>query len=91
MEDLIEKLKDIGLNGNEAKVYIALVKKFPLTGYEISKMANIQQARAYDALKSLEAKQIVLPSNTKPVSTRQFARKNWANVTNAKSIRQSTF
>lgn len=68
MEDLIEKLKDIGLTGNEAKVYLALTKKFPLTGYEISKMANIQQARAYDALKSLEAKQIVLPSNTKPIS-----------------------
>ena len=84
MEDLIEKLKDIGLSGNEAKVYISLVKKFPLTGYEISKMANIQQARAYDALKSLEAKQIVLPSNTKPVSytpikpkelTKRFKRK----------------
>lgn len=68
MEDLIEKLKDIGLSGNEAKVYLALIKKFPLTGYEISKMANIQQARAYDALKSLEAKQIVLPSKEKPVS-----------------------
>ena len=84
MEDLIEKLKDIGLSGNEAKVYITLVKKFPLTGYEISKMANIQQARAYDALKSLEARQIVIPSNTKPVSytpikpkelTKRFKRK----------------
>ena len=68
MENLIEKLKEIGLNGNEAKVYISLVKKFPLTGYEISKLANIQQARAYDALKSLEAKGIVIPSNTKPIS-----------------------
>ena len=68
MEDLIEKLKDIGLSGNEAKVYVALVKKYPLTGYEISKLANIQQARAYDALKSLETKQIVLPSSTKPIS-----------------------
>ncbi len=84
MEDLIEKLKDIGLSGNEAKVYVALIKKFPLTGYEISKIANIQQARAYDALKSLEAKQIVLPSNTKPVAytpirpkelTKRFKRK----------------
>ena len=67
MEDLIEKLKALGLSGNEAKVYVALIKKYPQTGYEIGKMANIQQARAYDALKSLEAKQIVLPSNTKPV------------------------
>lgn len=68
MEDLIEKLKDLGLSGNEAKVYLALIKKFPLTGYEISKLANIQQARAYDALKSLESKLLVIPSNTKPIS-----------------------
>lgn len=68
MENLIEKLKELGFSGNEAKVYLALIKKFPLTGYEISKMANIQQARAYDALKSLEAKQVVTVSDDKPAS-----------------------
>ena len=68
MENLIEKLKELGFSGNEAKVYLALIKKFPLTGYEISKMANIQQARAYDALKSLEAKQIVTISDDKPAT-----------------------
>jgi len=68
MENFIEKLKELGFSGNEAKVYLALIKKFPLTGYEISKLANIQQARAYDALKSLEAKQIVTASNDKPAT-----------------------
>ncbi|MBO7672372.1 TrmB family transcriptional regulator [bacterium] len=68
MENLIEKLKELGFSGNEAKVYLALIKKFPLTGYEISKMANIQQARAYDALKSLEAKQVVTVSDEKPAA-----------------------
>lgn len=68
MENLIEKLKELGFSGNEAKVYLALIKKFPLTGYEISKLANIQQARAYDALKSLEAKQVVTVSEEKPVT-----------------------
>ena len=68
MENLIEKLKELGFSGNEAKVYLALIKKFPLTGYEISKIANIQQARAYDALKSLEAKQIVTVSDDKPAT-----------------------
>lgn len=66
MEEIIEKLKAIGLSGNEAKVYLALVKHYPATGYEVSKSANIQQARAYDALKSLEAKQIVTANQSKP-------------------------
>lgn len=68
MADLVEKLKEIGFNSYEAKVYIALLKKFPATGYEVSKLANIPQARTYDTLKVLEEKNIVVPTNTKPVS-----------------------
>lgn len=68
MADLVEKLKEIGFNSYEAKVYIALLKKFPATGYEISKIANIPQARTYDTLKVLEQKNIVVSSNSKPVS-----------------------
>lgn len=68
MEEIVEKLKEIGLNGYEAKVYVALLKKFPATGYEISKLANIPQARAYDTLKALETAQIVTSSNTKPIT-----------------------
>ena len=68
MADLVEKLKEIGFNSYEAKVYIALLKKFPATGYEVSKLANIPQARTYDTLKVLEQKNVVATSNTKPVS-----------------------
>lgn len=66
MADLIEKLKEIGFNTYEAKVYIALLKKYPATGYEVSKIANIPQSRTYDTLKVLEEKNIVVVSNTKP-------------------------
>ena len=66
MADLIEKLKEIGFNSYEAKVYIALLKKYPATGYEISKLANIPQARTYDTLKVLEEKNIINISNTSP-------------------------
>ena len=45
-----------------------MLKKFPTTGYEVSKLANIPQARTYDTLKVLEQKNVVVPSNTKPVS-----------------------
>lgn len=68
MADLIEKLKEIGLNTYEAKTYVALLKKYPATGYEVSKLANIPQSRTYDTLKVLEEKNIVIATNTKPVT-----------------------
>ncbi len=66
MADLVEKLKEIGFNSYEAKVYIALLKKHPATGYEVSKLANIPQARTYDTLKVLEQKNIIATTNSKP-------------------------
>ncbi|MBQ8459843.1 TrmB family transcriptional regulator [bacterium] len=66
MNDIVEKLKEFGFNSYEAKVYIALLKKYPATGYEISQIADIPQSRAYDALKSLESESIVFSDNEKP-------------------------
>lgn len=66
MDMLVEKLKKFGFNSYESKVYIALLKKYPATGYEISQLANIPQSRAYDALKALEAENIVLSGKEKP-------------------------
>lgn len=68
MADLVEKLKEIGFNTYEAKVYIALLKKYPVTGYEVAKLANIPQSRTYDTLKALEEKNVVVASNNKPVT-----------------------
>lgn len=68
MDEIIERLKEIGLNEYQSKVYVALLKKYPATGYEISKLANIPQSRTYDTLKSLESLNIALSSNTKPVT-----------------------
>lgn len=66
MDNLIEKFKSLGFNSYEAKVYIALLKKYPSTGYEVSQMANIPQSRAYDALKALANEKIVIASDDKP-------------------------
>ena len=67
MDNLIEKLKSLGFNSYEAKVYLALLKKYPATGYEISQVADIPQSRAYDALKSLESESVVFSiPNEKP-------------------------
>ena len=66
MNDLVESLKELGLNSYEAKVYLALLKKYPATGYEVAKLADIPQSRAYDTLKALENERIVTSSNDKP-------------------------
>lgn len=67
MDEIIENLKELGLNSYQAKVYLALLKKYPATGYEISQMANIPQARAYDTLKALEKAKIAVATNSHPI------------------------
>jgi sugar-specific transcriptional regulator TrmB len=67
MNEIIEALKELGLNSYQSKVYFALLKKYPVTGYEVSQMADIPQARAYDTLKTLEKAKIVVASNSHPV------------------------
>jgi sugar-specific transcriptional regulator TrmB len=68
MDNLIDKLKDLGFNSYEAKVYLALLRHHPATGYEISKESGVPQARAYDTLKALEANQVVVALGGKPVT-----------------------
>ncbi|MDD3150234.1 MAG: TrmB family transcriptional regulator [Candidatus Gastranaerophilales bacterium] len=68
MDNLLLHLKALGFNSYEAKVYLALLKKTPATGYEISKESGVPQARAYDTLKVLEGKQMVVSSGTRPVT-----------------------
>ena len=66
MKDIVEELKKLGLNSYESKVYLALLRKYPATGYEVSQIADIPQSRAYDALKSLAVENIVTADNEKP-------------------------
>ncbi|MCD8377778.1 MAG: hypothetical protein LUB59_03215 [Candidatus Gastranaerophilales bacterium] len=89
MDKLIDGLKELGFNTYEAKVYLALLKKYPATGYEVSKLADIPQSRTYDTLKTLTNKQIVTASTDKPVIyspirpaelTKRFKRKITNNI-----------
>jgi sugar-specific transcriptional regulator TrmB len=67
-DELIERFKHLGLNTYEAKVYLALLKTHPATGYEIAKNANVPQARAYDTLKALESQNMVVSTGGKPMT-----------------------
>ncbi|MEB3286527.1 MAG: TrmB family transcriptional regulator [Vampirovibrionales bacterium] len=66
LEPVIERLRDMGFNSYEAKVYLALLKHHPATGYEVSKESGVPQARAYDTLKTLETNKFVVSLGGKP-------------------------
>lgn len=67
-ETLVEKLKDVGMNTYEAKVYLALLQHHPATGYEVSKDSGVPQARAYDTLKALASRQVVVAIDGRPIT-----------------------
>lgn len=89
MDKIIESLKDLGFNTYEAKVYVALLKHYPATGYEVSKLADVPQSRTYDTLKALTQKQIVTSTQEKPITyspikpselTKRYKRKMTSNI-----------
>jgi len=63
------RLMSLGFSEHEARAYVELVKKSPLTGYELAKAAKIPAANAYAALNRLEERRAVMriegPNSTK--------------------------
>ncbi|MBT3664225.1 TrmB family transcriptional regulator [bacterium] len=53
MKELKNLLKEFGLTSNASKVYIALLRKSPSTGYEISGQADIPRSAIYNVLSRL--------------------------------------
>ena len=68
IDDLVEHLRHIGLNAYEAKVYLALLRQHPATGYEVSQSSGVPQARVYEILRALEANHIIVSSGEKPLT-----------------------
>jgi Cd2+/Zn2+-exporting ATPase len=58
--DLEDQLMALGLTEYEAKVYLALLRENPATGYQISKSAGVPRSMVYEALGRLEARRAVL-------------------------------
>jgi HTH-type transcriptional regulator, sugar sensing transcriptional regulator len=58
--DLTDQLSALGLTEYEAKVYLALLRDYPATGYQISKDAGIPRSMVYEALGRLEIRGAVL-------------------------------
>ena len=53
MIDLQTALNEIGFTEYEAKVYLALLREHPATGYQLSKESGVPRSMVYDALKRL--------------------------------------
>jgi Cd2+/Zn2+-exporting ATPase len=58
--DILSNLSAIGFTEYEAKVYLALLKDYPATGYQISKQAGIPRSMVYEALGRLDVRGAVL-------------------------------
>jgi sugar-specific transcriptional regulator TrmB len=58
--DLLAELGAIGFTEYEAKVYAALLKDHPATGYQLSKLAGIPRSMVYEALGRLDVRGAVL-------------------------------
>ena len=58
--DIITKLQHIGFSEYEAKTYLALLKDYPATGYQISKNSGVPRSMVYEVLSRLHSRGAVL-------------------------------
>lgn len=84
-KNLIEHLVAFGLTGQEALVYLELIRSGKSTGYEISKVTGISRSNAYKALDGLTDKgaACVTQGNTKkytPVGIEEFCQNKIRNL-----------
>ena len=59
MPALIDRLREIGLGDYEAKLYVALVKRHPATGYELARNSGVPSSKVYEVLGRLQEKDVV--------------------------------
>ncbi len=59
MPALLDRLREIGLGDYEAKVYVALVKRHPATGYELGRSSGVPSSKVYEVLGRLQEKDVV--------------------------------
>lgn len=60
--DLLADLMAIGFTEYEARVYLALLRENPATGYQLGKKAGVPRSMVYEALGRLEVRGAVLKS-----------------------------
>jgi len=66
-QQMLDALKQIGLNLYERKLWTALLSRGTATAGELSSLAKVPHSRTYDVLESLADKGFVMVQNTKPL------------------------
>lgn len=64
--DIIKRLELVGFTSYEAKAYYALLQKYPVNGYEISKLSQVPPSKIYETLQKLMNRGAAIDSQTQP-------------------------
>ena len=67
MSDVVGVLGDLGFTEYEAKVYLALVRESPLTGYAVARASGVPRSKVYEVLGGMSGRGEVLVSHGEPV------------------------
>lgn len=63
MDSLLRRLREIGLGEYEAKLYVALVKHHPASGYELARASGVPSSKVYEVLARLREKELVFATD----------------------------
>jgi sugar-specific transcriptional regulator TrmB len=63
VDALHERLRDIGLGEYEAKLYLALVRRHPASGYELARASGVPSSKVYEVLGRLRDKDLVFATD----------------------------
>jgi sugar-specific transcriptional regulator TrmB len=66
-KDLLNRLKDFGINSYESKIWAALLMKGVATAGSLSELAGVPRSRCYDVLESLEKKGFIVAKLGRPL------------------------
>ncbi len=65
-ERVLQALRQLGITRSEAKIYLALLRRHPATGYEVARSCHVPRAAIYHALHRLEAAGLIVAVQKKP-------------------------
>ena len=60
MKDTVQMLQKLGFGDYEARAYVGLLQRSPMTGYELAKISGIPRANIYEILPRLEERGAVM-------------------------------
>lgn len=66
-KEALEAVKDLGLTGYEAKVYLALLDESPASGYRVAQNSGVPRSKVYEVLGGLVSRGVALVNHGEPL------------------------